>query len=237
MWNARSFVHLLPGPISAEGGRLKRRLRSLICTPVNVQECLYLSHLFVFLAKFVFKSDGIWRKRKNERTGRAGGGGESGLQTHATRPQRPSVNSMSASVCVCAVCYCTVHPWGLWGGGLCMWLPCHILSRAVPPPVTHFLLIHTRGDTGAAPGMPHPLKGRKRRCGSRLILDGPGARREAHAPLSAARHSAQAFGTALVTPANSGCHFQGANSCFVCRFCVSRSFFFFFFRNFRVIKK
>lgn len=220
----RSFVHFLPEPISSEEKRLKRRLRSLICTPVNVQECLYLSHLFVFLAKFVFKSDGIWRKRKNILGGRER---KSGLQTHATRPQRPSVNSISASVCV--VCYCTVHPWGPWGGGLCMWLRCHILSRAVRSPVTHFPLIHTRGDTGAAPGVPYPLKGRKRRCGSRLILYGPGARREAHTQLSAARHSAEAFGTAFATPANSGCYFQGANSCFVCRFCVSRSFFFFFF--------
>lgn len=98
-----------------------------------------------------------------------------------TRPQCPSVNSISASICVCVVCHCMVHPWGPWGGGLCMWLRCHILSRAVPSPVTHFLLIHTRGDTRTAPGMPYPLKGRKRRCGSRLILYGPGARREGSA--------------------------------------------------------
>lgn len=59
---ARLFIYF-PNP-SLLREKLKRRLRSLICTPVNVQECLYLSHLFVFLAKFVFKSDGILRKRE-----------------------------------------------------------------------------------------------------------------------------------------------------------------------------
>lgn len=79
-----------------------------------------------------------------------------------------------------------------------MWPRCHIPLRAAPSPVTHFLLIHTRGDTHTAPGMPYPLTGRKRRCGSRLILYGPGARREARAQSSAARHPA------FVTPVNSG---------------------------------
>lgn len=134
------------------------------------------------------------------------------LQTRVTRdtgPQCPSVNSLyvstclSVCACMCVVQYCIVQPLGS-----CGWCPLYVALLSHPFTSHCFAChTHTNAHTHPAPGLPYPLKARKPRCGSRLMLYGPGARREAHTrwrfELCYTSHHRKHL-TQFLTPANSG---------------------------------
>lgn len=150
--------------------------------------------MFIFISfqrlsgQVCFEIRNIWRKRKKmrgEEWWQFGAGGGRWVQTHVTSdtgPQCPSVNSMCVllpHVCLCVQCRLYSPAPGV------LWVVAPVCDSAVtslhePLPRLSHTQKHTQRDTHTAPGLPYPLKARKHRCGSRLMLYGLGARIQAH---------------------------------------------------------